>query len=68
MQTDTNQKISHVYFSEYLMLWGFIRHLDKSVHLKIIFHISTKTYVVGSFKHPKHIFKMSDNKIVAILC
>ena len=63
-------------------MYNLVRHLDKSVYLKIIFsYFSTKTYVVcaqknrldetvhpeGSFEHLKHMFKMMDKKIIAIL-
>ena len=34
---------------------------------KLFSYFSTKTYVVGSFKHPKHMFNLIDKKIIAIL-
>ena len=49
---------------------------DKSAKLKLFYYFSTHTYVVGtqknrhnetSFEHPKHMFKLMDQKIIAIL-
>ena len=40
---------------------------------KLFSYFSTKTYFVGthgdvSFEHPKHMFKLTDKKIITILC
>ena len=41
---------------------------DKSVYWKTIFlYFSSKTYVDGSFEHPKHMFKLMGKKIITIL-